>query len=487
MSTSLPCAQAYIDGERRSGTRRAEVCNPARLSSPAGHVELGSTAMVDAAIEAAARAFPHWAALSVAARSEMLLAACARMEKFQQQRPDLAEILTREQGKIRKESAQDVAMAAQMIRLTLAAGASALEEIVRVDERGSHVTAFDPLGVVAVVTPWNWPVILSVLRMAPALIAGNTAVLKPAPNTPLAVTEVVAALASALPPGVVNIVHGGADVGAHLVSHPKVRAVTFTGSAASGRKVYAAGAATMKRIALELGGNDPAILLGDVRVTDALIRSIVASTFVTTGQVCVAIKRLYVHEDVFAEFLDKFVDAVDGLVVGDGLSPDVTMGPLNNAMQFDKVGRLLDEASGSGATVRTVGKRDAGVDWQDGFFMLPSVVTDVREDIALVRDEQFGPVIPVMPFSDVDGLVERANDTEYGLCASVWSSDDGHAFDVARRIEAGTVWINQHGLSGRDFGIATEAAKQSGIGLSLGAEGIQAFTNRRGMTNRKPA
>lgn len=484
-TNSLPIAFNLIAGRKVCGVRRDPVINPARLDSVVGHVEIASGETVEAAIHGAADAFPMWAATPLDQRKLLLAEAGKAVERLLRD-ADLPAMLTAEQGKILAEARRDVGGTSGLIKLNLDAVDGAISDRVSEDERGRNVLVYDPIGVVAIVTPWNWPVLLSVVAVIPALLAGNTVILKPDPNTPLAISETIYAMAAALPPGVLSLVHGGAEVGAQLVAHPKVGKITFVGSVASGRKVYASAAgSSIKRLALELGGNDPAIIFDDARLGDDALRAIVGAAFMTTGQVCMSIKRIYVHTDIVEDFTSRFTDAVNELVVGDGMEPPVTMGPLNNAVQFAKVQRMMDEVRAAGASIHTVGTRHDSAGWDSGHFMLPSVVVAPPETSQLVREEQFGPVIPIMSFSDEDDVVRRANDTEYGLSASIWTEDRERGFSVSRRVQAGKVWLNQHGLGGLDFGIAVGGVKDSGLGVHYGPEGLQAFTNRRLLTDRR--
>lgn len=480
-----PVAYNLIAGAQKEGAHREAVDNPANVDEIVGYVEVASTALVDAAVDSAHTAFPRWAATPLSERKALLEQATQKVEKWQSEH-DIPLLLTREQGKILAEARRDAYGAIPVTRLNIDLADAAITDRVTEDEQGRNILVYDPIGVVAVVTPWNWPVLLTINAVAPALLAGNSVVVKPAPNTPLVVTETLRTMASALPLGLLNVVQGGADVGGHLVSHPKVGKVTFVGSVASGRKVYqSAGESTIKRLALELGGNDPALIFGDTKLDDSVIRALVDSTYMTTGQACIAIKRLYVHSDIIGEFTDKFLDAANEAVVGNGADETVTIGPLNNAMQYDKVRMMVRDADQAGATIREVGRRAPGTRWDKGHFLLPSVALNAPEDSALVTDEQFGPVVPILEFSDTDDVIARANDTHFGLSASIWSADTERAFAVARRLEAGKIWLNQHGLGGLDFGIAVGGVKNSGLGVHYGPEGIQAFTNRRLLTDRR--
>jgi aldehyde dehydrogenase len=352
------------------------------------------------------------------------------------------------------------------------------------DSAGRRVLSYDPVGLTTVITPWNWPVVLSVMKVTPALLAGNPVILKPAPNTPLVITEMMSVVASHLPAGVLSVVQGAAEVGGALVSDPRVRRVSFTGSIATGRRVYAAAASTVKNITLELGGNDPAVILEDADLSPAVIDSLLDAMFITTGQVCMAIKRIYVHESRFAELRDALAQAGDRFVVGDGLDPTATLGPLNNKMQFDRVTHLTAAAKDRGAELIPLGHRSHGLEFDKGYFMMPALATGIDESVELVAEEQFGPIVPILPFGDDDEAIRRANDTEYGLCSSVWSSDEDRAFEVARQLQSGIGWVNQHGLAGLDFMLSAGGVKQSGFGREGGVDGMRGFTNERYVTSR---
>lgn len=484
MTDAVPTAYNLIAGARHDGgTTAVEIHDPAAFKTVVGIAEFASPAIVDAAVAAARGAFPAWSATPLADRIGALREAAARVARAIEER-DLAVLLTREQGKILFESVIDVNSVGVAVEAAAKIAEEALADTVYTDHKGVHITMYRPVGVVAAVSPWNAPIILSIWKVVPALVAGNCVVLKPAPNTPLAITEIIAAMASALPPGVLNIVHGGGDVGHALVSHPQIGAVSFTGSVASGRKVLEAGIPSLRHVSLELGGNDPAIILDDVELNDQLIRSIAAMTYVISGQVCVAVKRLYVHESKYDRFVSLFSDVVNEHVVGNGLSPDVTMGPLNNAMQLSKVQSYIDDAVRSGAKVTTLGSRAKDVDWDGGYFMLPAIATDIAENTRLVQEEQFGPVVPILRYTDLDQAIELANATEYGLCSSVWSSDYDRALGVARRIDAGMTWINNHGLAAMDLNFGSNGIKASGHGITGGIEGLREHCHRRTVTNR---
>jgi acyl-CoA reductase-like NAD-dependent aldehyde dehydrogenase len=325
-----------------------------------------------------------------------------------------------------------------------------------------------PLGVVGAIIPWNFPLLLLAFKMPPALLAGNTLVIKPAPTTPLSTLEFAALVAKMLPPGVVNFITDVNDLGDALTSHPDVAKISFTGSTATGKKVIASAANTLKRVTLELGGNDAGIVLGDVD-PKKVAPAIFDGAFQNSGQVCLALKRLYVHESVYDRMCDELAELANAAIVDDGLKQGTKLGPLQNKMQYEKVKGYLEDARANGKIV-------AGGDAPDrpGYFIRPTIVRDIAEGTRLVDEEQFGPVLPLIKFSDPEDALRRANATSYGLGASVWSSDKEAAYDLASQMEAGTVWINKHLdiLPYVPFG----GAKNSGIGRELGEEGLAEFT-----------
>jgi aldehyde dehydrogenase len=293
-------------------------------------------------------------------------------------------------------------------------------------------------------------------------------VLKLPDNAPLALSSVLLHLARLLPPGVLNVLAGaGREIGVHLTTHSLVRKVSFTGSTDTGRTIMRDASSNLKNLGLELGGNDPAVVLESAVVDDALVTGLLRGAFMTTGQVCYAPKRLYVHRSHFGQFVDAFTAAAAGIRVGDGLDPAVTMGPLNNKAQYDTVNQLIAASREEGARVRSVGEY-IGTDGSDGYFVRPTIVTGVQQDSPLVQQEQFGPALPILAFDSEADVVALANDSEYGLAASVWSQDVEHAFAVARRIQAGSVFVNVHRVGASDPSMPFGGFKQSGIGRGHG-------------------
>ena len=327
-----------------------------------------------------------------------------------------------------------------------------------------------PLGVVGGITPWNFPLLLAIWKIVPALVAGNTIVLKPSPYTPLCTLKLGELLCEVLPPGVVNIVSGGNDLGAWLTTHPDVRKISFTGSTATGRKIMEASSGNLKRITLELGGNDPAIVLADVD-PKKMAKEIFWAAFQNSAQFCVAAKRVYVHESIYDEFAKELVDYAATVKVGDGSQQGTDLGPIQNRMQYDKLKNLIADAKEKGLHFLSGGSFPEG----KGYFMPITIIDNPPEDSRVVVEEAFGPVLPLLKFNNIEDVIARANNTEYGLAASVWSKDVKSARSVAERIEAGTVWINEvHSFSPH---VAFGGHKQSGVGIENALEGLAEYTN----------
>jgi acyl-CoA reductase-like NAD-dependent aldehyde dehydrogenase len=391
---------------------------------------------------------------------------------------DLARLLTREHGKTHLEAIFDTATMGGMAAAfaPVVAGALAAREL----SGGATRVEWVPHGVVAAILPFNWPVSVMANKILPALLAGDTVVVKAPPTCPGTVLLVAAAMAEALPPGVLNVVNGpDAALGAALVGHPGVDMVSFTGGVGTGQAVMAAAAAATRPVVLELGGNDPAILAPDVAADRALADRIVEAAFVTSGQVCMAIKRLYVHRDRMAETVDALADRLAGEVVGDGLAEGVTMGPVHTAAARDRVEAMVAQAAAAGSTVLRPGRIRAQDEGSNGYFVSPALVLAPEADADIVRLEQFAPALPVIPYDDMEQAVDAANDSDFGLCASVWSNDDALAADVAARLSAGTVFVNTHGISSIDMYAPMGGWKHSGFGVELGTEGMQAFARQR--------
>ncbi len=466
-----------IGGEVVAGEGTYPVTNPARPDEVVLHAPSTSPAQLDRAVEAARRSQAVWAALGADTRAASVIAA-AEAGVAAVEAGDLARLLTREHGKTLLESVFDSATMAGMA----AAFAPLVAEALTAREVSGGATRIEwvPHGVVAAVLPFNWPVSVMANKVLPALLAGDTVVVKAPPTCPGTVLLVAAAMAAALPPGVLNVVNGpDAALGVALVGHPGVDMVSFTGGVGTGQAVMAAAAATTRPVVLELGGNDAAILAPDVVADGPLAERIVEAAFVTSGQVCMAIKRLYVHRDRMDETVAALAERLAREVVGDGLAEEVTMGPVHTASARDRVEAMLSEAAASGAAVVRPGRVRTDDAAAGGYFVSPALVLAPAPGSDIVRQEQFAPALPVIPYDDIGTAVDAANGTSFGLCASVWSNDEALAADVASRLTAGTVFVNTHGISAIDMYAPMGGWKQSGFGVELGPEGMQAFARQR--------
>jgi acyl-CoA reductase-like NAD-dependent aldehyde dehydrogenase len=450
-----------IGGRLEDGDSTMAVINPATEEILA-QCPRASKRQLDRAVAAAKEAFPNWSRTSMAERKKALIAIADIVEA---KAGELARLLTQEQGKPLRDATAEAYGLAAFCRYFASLD---LPDRVIEDSEGRKVEARrKPLGVIGAIVPWNFPLILFGFKIPPALLAGNTVVLKPAPTTPLATLRLAELIKDVLPPGVLNVITDMNDLGAALTAHPDVRKISFTGSTATSKKVMAGAAETLKRITLELGGNDAGIVLDDVDPKTAAPK-IFDGAFQNSGQVCIAMKRLYVHESIYDEMCDELAALANSAIVGDGLEQGTTLGPLQNRMQFDKVKEILEDARKHG-TVMAGGETPA-----KGFFIRPTIVRDITDGVRLVDEEQFGPVLPVIKYSDPEDALARANASPYGLGGSIWSSDLARAHDLAERMDAGTVWINKHIDLGPN--IPFGGAKQSGLGVEMGEEGLAEFT-----------
>src|ERR1700730_13592503 len=462
MGGSMQEFNLLINRRLTPGALTMNVINPATGEAFAASPRADAK-QLDAAVQAAKAAFPAWSRLNVAARRAKIMAIADGVEG---RLDELARLLTAEQGKPLRDAMGEIGGAAAILRVL--ASLDLPNKVLLDDAKEKIIEQRTPRGVVSAITPWNFPMSILVIKVAPALLAGNTVVAKPAPTTPLTTLKFGELCARILPPGVVNVIVDQNELGAALTGHPDVAKVAFTGSTATGKKVMASAAGTLKRLTLELGGNDAAIVLEDVDPKEVAPKIYAAAMF-NAGQACIAIKRLYVRDSIYDAVCDELGTLARETVVGDGLEPGTQMGPIQNEAQFETVKGFLEDARRNGEIVA-----GGGVLERDGYFVQPTIVRDISDNARLVREEQFGPVLPVLRYSDLDEVIARANDTEFGLGGSVWSSDRDRAFEVAARINSGTGWVNKHLDLGPDtpFG----GAKQSGIGVEMGQEGLEEFT-----------
>jgi acyl-CoA reductase-like NAD-dependent aldehyde dehydrogenase len=458
--------QMLIGGKMVDGDLRMDVINPA-TEQVITQCPRASLAQLDDAVAAARAAFPAWAATSMDGRRDALLKAAEAIEAGAD---ELARILTQEQGKPLAAALEEVFGAAAFFRFF--ASMDLHTEVLADDAARRVEVRYRPLGVVGAIVPWNYPLILAAFKIPPALLAGNTIVVKPAGTTPLATLHLARLLAPVFPAGVFNVIADANDLGAEMTRHAGIDKISFTGSTATGAKVMAGAAATLKRVTLELGGNDAAIVLDDADVK-AVAPRLFASAFTNSGQVCIAVKRLYVPDALYDALCSELAALADAAVVGNGLEEGTQFGPLQNRMQFERVKELLDDARRHGRVI--AGGQVAGPG--EGFFIRPTIVRDIADGTRLVDEEQFGPVLPVIRYGTLDDAIARVNASPYGLGGSVWSSDVERARTVAERVESGTVWVNKHLDLTPDVPFA--GCRQSGVGTELGLDGLREFTQRR--------
>lgn len=470
-----------IDGRRENGAAGSyAVHNPARPAEVVLEAPAASLQQLDRAVAAARRVQPAWAARPLEERLALLTRATESVAAAAAAR-DVPRLLSREHGKILIDSSFEVATFGFFPATFADAARTALEP--RCTPEGMSCITAEPVGVVAAILPFNWPVSVLAMKAVPALLAGNALVVKVPPTCPGAALEIVALLAEALPEGLVSAVNApGAELGEALVGHPGIDLVSFTGGVSTGRAVMASAARTLKPVLLELGGNDPAILAPDIEITDALIDRLFGCVFASSGQVCMAIKRLYAPAAQVPELVAALVARGAREKLGDPLADGVTMGPVHTARSRDFVEGLLTDAARAGARVHRTGVlRDADFH-SGGYFVLPAVVEAPPPNARIVREEQFAPALPVLPYRDLDDAIAQANDSDFGLSASIWTHDDALATSIAAHLDAGTVWINHHGTGAVDPRVPFGGWKQSGIGRELGVEGVLAYTRVRGIT-----
>jgi acyl-CoA reductase-like NAD-dependent aldehyde dehydrogenase len=460
--------EAIIGGRKATSEQRIDVINPA-TEAVVGTVPQCTAEQVDSAVASAREAFKSWSKTSDETRVNALNAMADFVEA---NAAELARLLTQEQGKPLKGLGSEFEIEGCIGWLRATAGMSLETKTLEDSDEREALLLRKPVGVVASITPWNWPLMIAIWHLAPAVRTGCTVVIKPASNTPLSTVRMVEILNEALPPGVLNIVTG--DAGHGLPDHPGIDKVVFTGSTPVGKHVMAAASQTLKRLTLELGGNDAGIVLPDANIAD-MAEGIFWGGFINNGQTCAALKRLYVHESQYDELCEALTAIASNMPMGNGLDENNIFGPVQNRKQYNYVCELVDDAREQGGRVLCGGQPLEG----DGFFYPLTLVADVSDGTRLVDEEQFGPVLPIIKYTDVDDVIERANASEFGLGGSVWSTDIDKAKQVAAQIDSGSVWINGHGqvLPHIPFG----GVKNSGIGVEFGIEGLEEYTTTQSM------
>ncbi|MDC0739555.1 aldehyde dehydrogenase family protein [Cognatishimia sp. SS12] len=459
-----------INGQQVETPEYFDVINPA-TEELAGRAPAGEAAHMEQAINAAAAAFETWSKVDDSVRKEACLAIADVMEAHKE---ELANLITLEQGKPLggRGSRFEIQGAVAWTRYT--AGLDLPVEVLQDNDAGRVEVHRKPIGVIGSITPWNWPVSIATWHFMPAIRAGNTVVLKPSPNTPLATLRLAELISDVLPAGVLNVVSGLDHLGPILTGHPKVDKITFTGSTPTGRKVMQSASQTLKRLTLELGGNDAGIVLPDVDPADVGPK-LLAAAYNNNGQTCACLKRIYVHDDIYDAVCDAMVAASKEIKVGNGLDADSMLGPVQNEAQYNIVIDLVEDAKAQGAKVLVGGTPRDGA----GYFYPITLVAEARDGMRIVDEEQFGPCTPIIRYTNLDDVIERANACDVGLGGSVWSNDLDKARAVAAQLECGSVWINKHGAlqPNAPFG----GIKQSGFGVQFSDAGLREVTTGQTM------
>lgn len=452
-----------INGEKIITPETLDIINPA-TQQIAGLAPKATANDLQNAVAAARGAFRSWSVRPIAERQNAIAELGKRIGEHAE---ELITLLTKEQGKPLSEARSEIMGCAwwcnESAKLSLA------DEVYLDNEQQKVVRTQVPIGVVGAITPWNFPVILAIWKIVPALLTGNTMVLKPSPFTPLTTLRLVELAADILPPGVLNVISGGDELGQLISEHPDIDKISFTGSVNTGKKIMGSASHTLKRLTLELGGNDAGIILPDVD-PEKIAEQLFWSSFTNCGQYCAAIKRLYIHRDIFDATKTALARYAATVKVGNGLDEGVRVGPLQNPMQLSRVKELFDDSFNAGAEIVFQTDKVPGT----GNFFPPTLLTGLDDNSRLVAEEQFGPLLPLLPYDTIDEVISRANNSDYGLGCSVWSADTEAAAALIPRLQAGTVWVNQHAvmLPAVPFG----GIKSSGIGVENGELGLHEYT-----------
>lgn len=476
--SGLARSDLYIDGRRReaSGGRTYALHNPARPSELVGHAARASVEDVDQAFQAARRAFPAWSTCGVEQRAALLRRVAEHLSADSEDLARRTRLFTREHGKVLKEAAIEMGRLGARFAEVADCAPRLVEEERLPGPPFDTLIARKPRGVALLIVPWNWPLSILGAKLPQALLAGSTVVIKLPQQSAIAPAQTVAMMAEMLPPGVINLVTGeAAEIGDAMLTHPLASFINFTGSVDVGRHVMRTAAERLTPVTLELGGNDAALVLQDAELNPESFQRMYLGAFMSAGQICMALKRLYVHRSRYEEVVQGLSAVATRQVVGDGLLPDTTMGPLNNARQLKVVTDMIAQARQRGADVREFGSVPDPDLVREGHFQRPTLVLDPEHSLDVVREEQFGPVLPIMPFDTEEEGIALANDSRFALCSSVWSADAERVMSVARRLEAGYTYVNGHGPLAQDNRAPFGGFKDSGFGRNLGFQGVEGF------------
>ena len=464
-----------IDGELVETAQTMDVVNPAN-EDVIGTVPACGEAELDRAVAAARRAFASWRKTPVEERRKVIQGIAAAIKD---NADELYRLLTSEQGKPHHQAQQEIYGAAG---LAAAQSTLSLDDVINQDDKTRlSRTRRVPVGVVGGIVPWNFPVMMAIQKIVPAILSGCTIVLKPSPFTPLTTLRIAELIKNVVPAGVVNVITGEDSLGPLITGHPDIDKITFTGSTATGKKIMEGASKDLKRITLELGGNDASIVLPDADV-EKVAEQLFWSSFSNAGQICVAAKRIYIHEDIYDDLSKAIAEYAKGVTVGDGSQQGTGVGPIQNRKQFERVCELIQDAKDSGYTFLVGGDVDPS---GSGYFVPITILDNPPEDARIVAEEQFGPVMPLMKFSTEEEAIARANASEYGLAGAVWTKDADKGVAIAEQLETGTVWVNEflHINPLAPFG----GHKQSGFGAEYGIEGLKEFTYPQVITVKRDA
>lgn len=458
-----------INNEKVNADSTFDVINPATEEAFASCPN-GTAETVDSAVKAARAAFASWSQTDIQARKALVHQIGAAIEANM---PELMQLVTMESGKPMGGlnavgSGMEVGGSAAWTHYN--AELDLPMEVIQDNDEARIEVHRKPLGVVGSITPWNWPMLIATWHVMPALVAGNTVIIKPSPMTPLSTIRLVELANEILPKGVLNVVTGGDEVGQAISEHSGISKIIFTGSTATGKRIMQSASGNLKNLTLELGGNDAGIILDDVDV-EAIADKLFAACFHNNGQTCAALKRLYVHESIHDQLANELAVRAKAVKVGNGLDEDTELGPIQNAMQYAIVKELAEDARDKGGNFIAGGNPISG----DGYFFEPTIVTGLTDGSRLVDEEPFGPILPIIKYSDIEEVISRANSNDAGLGGSIWSSDTKRATELAVRLECGTAWVNDHGAIQPDapFG----GVKQSGFGVEFGRYGLEEYTS----------
>ncbi|HEX3327821.1 MAG TPA: aldehyde dehydrogenase family protein [Actinomycetota bacterium] len=467
----------FIDGQWVDSVsgETFESRNPADRTEVLGTFARGAAADVDRAVQAAVKAYPEWMHTPAPTRADYLLRVALLLEE---RKEELSEVMTREMGKTLKESRADVQEGIDFAHYMAGEGRRAIGESIPAELPNKiYMTVRHPLGVVGLITPWNFPIAIPLWKIAPAIVSGCTSIFKPAEDTPLCASLLVDMFREVgLPPGVLNLVNGfGEDAGAPLVDHPDVKAISFTGSLDVGRAINERCARSMKRCSLELGSKNALIVMPDAEL-DLAVEASAWGAFATSGQRCTATSRLIVHDEVRSEFTERLLDRVGGMKVGNGLDADVELAPVINEQQKNRVLEYISVGQQEGAKVLTGGEELKGGDYENGYFLAPTVFDDMTRDMRIAKEEIFGPVTGIMKVESVEEAISVANGTNYGLSCAIYTHNITNVFKAVEQLEFGVVYVNAPTI-GAEIQVPFGGMKNTGNGhREAGPQALDEFT-----------